>query len=654
MFKPVSMTRLRLVLLDRDARAVLRHLGQAGVVQLTRTPAGPDTAPLSPRNRSDDMARLERVSARLETLSRSLELPPADAPLKPAEMSLEQAEKNIQPLEEQFGGLLQRRQQLQQRLEEMTAVGGQVADYREVDLPLDPPDESSFLHFVTGSLPANNFATLQTGGAVALLPLAEREGRQILVALTTRQGRPDLDRALRQAGFQPQTLPVVAGATTAAWAERNQAGQKSAAAELEELNAKLQKLWGEFSPLWRQLETAVGAERRLLEAEQNFPRTESSLLVTGWVPSADVPELKQRVQEITRGRCVLETTPAEKLPTEAIPVLLRHPRWLRPFAMLVTAYGLPAYRELEPTVFVAVSYLFMFGMMFGDAGHGLTLVCGGLAIWWCSRQAQLRNVGLLLLFCGTASIISGAIYGSYFGLAGLKKFALWHDPLEGDPLGFMSTAIGVGIVLMSIGLVLNVVNYFRRGHLLGGLLDKFGVAGLLFFWGALALLMNFAALRSMGLVKPAVILFLLVPVLGWTLKEPIEFVRQRRAHPAAAGGLSASFMASLVEVFEGLMSYFSNTISFVRLAAYAMSHSALLLAAFMMAQQVRHLPGAGGVLSVLIIILGNLVAIVLEGIVAAVQTLRLEYYEFFGKFFSGNGQPFEPFCLSAKTETRSV
>jgi len=653
MFRPVSMTRLRLLLLECDERAVLRDLGRAGVVQLTRMPAGPDTAPLSPRNRSEDLARLERAAARLETLRRSLELPPADPPMKPAEMSLDQAENHIQSLEDQFGGRLQRRQHLQQRLDEMTMVGGQIADYRDFDLPLDPPNDSSFLHFVTGSLPATSFAELQTVGTVAWLPLAERDGRQILVAMTTRQGRPDLDRALKQAGFLPQVLPVVPGATTAALSEQNQSAQKATAAELELVNADLQKLVARFSPLWTELENVAVTERRLLEAEQNFPRTESSLLVTGWVPSADVAELEQGVRKITGGRCVIEATPAEQLPAEAIPVLLRHPRWLRPFALLVTAYGLPAYCELEPTLFVAVSYLFMFGMMFGDAGHGLTLVCGGLAILWRSRQAQLRDVGLLLVYGGSASIISGAIYGSYFGLAALKKFALWHDPLDGDPLGFMSTAIGAGVVLMSLGLVLNVINCFRRGHVLGGFLDKFGLAGLLFYWGALALLLNFAAIRSLGLLKPAVVLFLLIPVVAWALKEPLEFVHQRRTHPASAGSLSASLMESLVAVFEALLSYISNTISFVRLAAYAMSHSALLLAAFIMAEQARHLTVAGGAFSVLIIVLGNLLALVLEGIVAAVQALRLEYYEFFGKFFSGSGQPFEPFRLWAKTEARS-
>ena len=108
-------------------------------------------------------------------------------------------------------------------------------------------------------------------------------------------------------------------------------------------------------------------------------------------------------------------------------------------------------------------------------------------------------------------------------------------------------------------------------------------------------------------------------------------------------------MESFVSIFEGLLSYFANTISFVRLAAYAMSHAALLLSAFMIANDVKHFSTGGTFLSVLVIVLGNVVAIVLEGIVASVQALRLEYYEFFGKFFSGGGQPFQPFRLQTTT-----
>jgi V/A-type H+-transporting ATPase subunit I len=170
----------------------------------------------------------------------------------------------------------------------------------------------------------------------------------------------------------------------------------------------------------------------------------------------------------------------------------------------------------------------------------------------------------------------------------------------------------------------------------------------LFYWGVLVLITKFAAIQSRGLVNLALLVFVALPLIGWALKEPIEFFAHRRAaHASERGGsLFAASAESLVGAFEAVLSYLANTISFVRLAAYAMSHAALLVAAFMMAAEVKHLPVGGGLLSVLVIILGNLVAIVLEGIIASVQALRLEYYEFFGKFFSGSGQPFKPFRLS--------
>ena len=107
-------------------------------------------------------------------------------------------------------------------------------------------------------------------------------------------------------------------------------------------------------------------------------------------------------------------------------------------------------------------------------------------------------------------------------------------------------------------------------------------------------------------------------------------------------------MESVVEAFEAMLGYMANTISFVRLAAYAMSHAAVLMATFVMAREVEKIPTGGGFLRVLVIIGGNLIAIVLEGIIAGVQALRLEYYEFFSKFFTGSGEAYTPFSLADK------
>ena len=653
MFKPVAMTRLSVVVLERDERTVLRQLGRAGVMQLTRAVAGPETEPLAPRNCSADMARLERLSVRLGSLRQALELPaPSADQIELAEISMDEAEKNLRRMEEQSSAPLKHRQRLMERIGELAAVGEQMSGYRELAIPLDRPDESSFLHFVTGTLPAGNFGKLAVGDHVALVPMPERNGRQLLVAMTTRQNRAALDRALQQAGFQPEILPVAAGATTETMTEQNHRELESVTAELQPVNAALQQFAKEFAPSLDRIEQLVNIERRLLEAEQNFPRTETAILLTGWIPSQVTPAWEQRLREITRGRCAIATAVPEKTDVEQVPVLLQHPRWLRPFEMLVSTYALPGYRELEPTLIVAVSYLLMFGMMFGDVGDGFILAAGGLSALWLGRTKMWRDAGLLLLFGGLASMTFGVIYGSYFGIPALKKYALWHDPLEGDAMGFLTTSIKIGIVMISLGLILNVLNRFRRGDGIGGCLDKFGLAGMLFFWGMLALVVNYAAFQTHGLVKAAFILFFAVPLLCWALKEPVQYFQRRHArHPPAPGhSLPVVLIESLVEVFEGVLSYFSNTISFVRLAAYSMSHAALLAATFMVAADLKHFSPGGGLLAIGVIIVGNLFALVLEGIICSVQALRLEYYEFFGKFFFGGGQPFKPFRLLGGSE----
>ncbi len=652
MFRAVAMMQLTVVVLERDVRAALRTLGQLGAVQLRRMPAGPDTAPLSAPDHAVALERCKQLVARVEELRGLLEsAAPAGEKAAPSEMTFAQAEEQFRLVQAQARALLQHRQRLLNRWGELTSVSDQISSYRGLDIPLDGPDRFSFLHFVVGSLPAGNLDQLQkdVGADVALLPLPIREGRQPLLAMATRRQRPALEQALTRANFQHEALPRMEGATVDTLAEASRRERESVTAELREANEQLRALAADVAPSLAKIELVANVERRLLEADKCFPRTESAVLLAGWVPAEGATALERRLRDATAGRCVFSTAPPEKTPVEEIPVLLRHPPALRPFEMLVTAYGVPSYHELEPTLFVALSYVLMFGMMFGDAGHGAVLAAGGLAALLAGRARRIRDVGVLLLFGGLSSMVFGALYGSCFGLPQLKHYALWRDPLEGDPMALMYTAVRFGVVMISLGLILNILNRFRRGDVVGGLLDKFGLVGLVFYWGMLTLLLQYAALQSRGLVGLALVLFLALPIAAWSLKEPLEFARRRQAPgpPEGGGGFGAALTESLVGALEAVLSYLANTISFVRLAAYAMSHAALLVATFMIAAEVRHLSLGGSALSVLVIIAGNLVALVLEGVVASVQALRLEYYEFFGKFFSGSGRAFEPFRLPA-------
>ena len=651
MFKPLAMLKLNLLVLEKDERLVLGVLAESGAVHLVRAPAGPETAPIAPRSRVMEIARCARLVTQAQEIRTSLELPPsAQQPVNPSPLTLDQAEEELGLLANNARRLVDHRQALRRQNAKLADDCEQLSRYRGLEFPLDGPGRSSFLHFVTGSMPSQNFERLQheIGKHVALFPLTELEGRLPLLAMATSRGKAALECALVRAGFQFETLPKVQEATNETLLDDSLRDRERLSEELRGLDVELAALARGHEELLARVEEAAERERRLLEAEQGFPRTGSAILITGWVPAADAPALEARIKQVTAARCAMETTPPDRALLDKTPVLLRHPSWLRPFDMLVTAYGLPSYQEIEPTLFVALSYTLMFGIMFGDLGHGAILALVGAAALLVGRGRKLGDLGLLLLCGGLSSMVFGLAYGSLFGLPAFKKYALWHDPLEGDPMTLMAFGISLGIALISLGIVLNIINRFRRGDLIGGFLDKFGLVGVWFYWGVLLLLGRFEAIQARGLVHLTIGLFIVLPLVAWSLKEPLEFLLHRRAAPSVEpGGLFAAATESLVGAFEAILSYLANTISFVRLAAYAMSHAALLAAAFVMAAAIRQsFPGAGS-LGVAVIILGNVVAILLEGIVASVQALRLEYYEFFGKFFSGAGQAFEPFRLTS-------
>ena len=666
---PEPMVRLWAVVPAKDAREAFEVLGELELLHLIREEAGPETAPLVSATVGVAWnGYLERV----ERLRGALGIPVTPTHREsPPGGSLAVMEQGLYAMEVRGGELLGRREEGVRRQEALADQVGRLQSYLGLGLSLDRVGKGSFLQILLGTVPESRFDLLQKslGGEAILLRLPTWEGRrgvwakeggggspflgrQPLVLLGARQEVRAREGLLQEMGFQEEPLPCEG--MLDAFVERMDREVEQGAQALVRLEAEIQAFTKEIARPLADLERWIIRERSLMGAEAHFPRTATTVLLQGWLPAAEAPVLTERLLKATGGRCVLELSPPGKEDEDKVPVLLRPSAILRPFGKLVEGYGLPRYRELSPTLFVAVSYLLMFGMMFGDVGHGAILALiglgvilfpGGFAVFAAPAR---RDVGLLLLGGGISSALFGAVYGSCFGLARFKAFALWHDPLEGNPLHLMALAIGLGVIMISLGLVLNMLNRIRRRDVLGAFMDRFGLAGLLFYWGALGTLFWQGRLPW---ILPAL---LLLAVAAWVLREPIQeallrsdaawghrFVREQAVPPHRV-----DFTGAFVEAFETLLVYLANTISFVRLAAYAMSHAALLAATFLMAEAVTRPGGGVGFSYWLVIIIGNLVAICLEGVIAAVQALRLEYYEFFGKFFSGAGRPFEPFRLS--------
>jgi V/A-type H+-transporting ATPase subunit I len=390
--------------------------------------------------------------------------------------------------------------------------------------------------------------------------------------------------------------------------------------------------------------------RMLLKAQQKFGKIDHTYFLTGWLPVHLYDTLKDRLMAATKGKAIIDRVDPEEVREVRegivkIPILFNNPMLIRPFERLTMLYGTPSYQEVEPTVFLAVSFILLFGMMFGDVGHGLVLFLAGLYIF--RRIYRFMDYGIILMECGVSSAIFGVLYGSIFGIEDLIP-ALWLHPMR-DIESFMKVSGLIGVGMISLGLILNLVNIFKQKswHELAG---SSGLAGALLYWLLAGLGIRYmvageplsweiAAAKTAGALLLGIII-LHRPVLAWLKKKKAEKEGEQQPLPTGPG-MGALLLESTIEALDGVLRFLANTVSFVRVAAFALTHAALFIGVFSIADMVAR--GSGKGLSYyLTIVLGNIVIIVLEAMVVSIQTIRLEYYEFFSKFFRGGGQPFKP------------
>ncbi len=349
-------------------------------------------------------------------------------------------------------------------------------------------------------------------------------------------------------------------------------------------------------------------------------------VLVGWTPSEGLEALRRVMAP--EGAAVVELPP----PPEPPPTLLRTTRLGGPFRILVDTYGVLPYSDVDPTAFAAVAFVVMFGMMFGDVGHGLLLALLGLALGRVrrGRLASVRRAWPLLVAAGTVAAAFGVLYGEVFGPTGLVS-PLWLAPLD-KPIQLLEAALVVGSVLLSASYLLGFANRWRERGAGAALYAESGLAGGLVFAG----IASGAAGWSLGSAA-AVPVGVALAVVGVGLVFVGAFSR--------AGGGAAGLTRAAVEVLDTGIRIGSNVVSFTRLAAFGLTHAALSLVTL---EGVRHLASLGPlgwVAAAVLFVAGTLLALALEGMVAAIQALRLEYYELFSRVFEEEGRPFTPFAI---------
>ena len=368
----------------------------------------------------------------------------------------------------------------------------------------------------------------------------------------------------------------------------------------------------------------------------------NSFIIVGWVPTENKKQLNRRLKKIRS--IEVDFSDAKNELDKRPPVRLKNCFLAKPFEFYTEMYGVPKYNEIDPTLFVAITYIVLFGIMFADLGQGLILSIVGLLMY----KIKKMKIGKILFPCGLSAAVFGTIFGSLFG------FEHQLDPLfrmvgfEEKPIEVMASkntntiilgAIGIGVFLLIIAMFLNVYTSFRQKNIGRALFSTSGIAGIIFYCATVFGLVAELFLGMHVMTLPYILGLIVFPFLLVFFAEPLSDLvnGEKDWQPESWGGY---IVENLFESIEVLLGYVTNTMSFLRVGAFVLVHAGMMLVVFVLAETV------GGVGYWVIIVIGNALVMVLEALLVAIQVLRLEYYEMFSRFYSGEGRPFEPVKLT--------
>ena len=658
MFRPVPMMRANILILDKDLASVTKEIGRLGIMHLVEVGGTPGLSEMgwTPGQELEVVTRYQTAKRQLDEIFENAGIT-EEAPAIPGtydvnplddidelEGTIQHYHSQIRTVNEEIFTLRDRlnvEEDNLRRLDNLTPTNADVALMREM----------SMLHMSYGHLPYKHIRYLEdsiTTKFTTFIPIQTRGDRELSAFFCLPEDADALEEELKQMHFEFLPLPQDCSGTPDEARQQIEDRINELKMKIGEGENKLRGFGWTYRNELLRVKEHLTTNLDILVSVKSMGISESTALITGWVPAKSADDLKQVLTELLGDLFYLQLTPAEevdgvKTGETKVPVILKNPKLFKPFQALVTTYGSPDYNEIEPSSIIGVAFLLMFGVMFGDVGHGFILMLIG---WFLTKKVSAaEEIGGILLRAGISSMVFGFCFGSIFGYEDLIPALIFHPMHNISTL--MAAAVVFGILFLSIGLVINMINALRSRDVERGIFETHGLAGALFYWAAVAFMIRFIAMGSLGVPLWVFLAIIGFPLLMIFLKEPLyHLIVNKRPLIHDPGSY---FLGSLVEVLDTFTGYLSNTVSFIRVAAFSLAHAALFLAVFQLKSMM-----SGQASSLLVELGGNVLIIGLEGLVVSIQSVRLIYYEFFSKFYSGNGEAFEPMKIGTLKDSDST
>jgi V/A-type H+-transporting ATPase subunit I len=538
-------------------------------------------------------------------------------------------------IEARVEALLAEREECKARADEDVQLFNQLRVLHDVNVPIEGLYSVTYMKFRFGRLPRDIFnhfyPVIKDRSDVFFFTTDTQRDYVYGMYMMPREGADKVDALFTSLQFDRIRLSERLTGT-------GEEAEQMIRADLEQNRSRIDAIAAELAGIAQKeretLEEAYRFYRRVsgaFEIRRYAAHTEESFYLIGWIPEKERGPFEEafgRWKEVNF--ILIDEEEQEAMPEFTPPTKLKNNALFRPFEPFVAMYGLPAYNEIDPTPLVAFSYPLIFGVMFGDIGHALLLLLAGVLMY----RLKGMWIGKVLCYCAAGSALFGLIYGSVFGdehlLPGFKV-------LESSEAIFsiLSVTIYAGAGLVALSVILNILNGIRQRDWEKILFGPASVTGIVMYAGIVFAVLPFLGFGVSPFPAPVLAAMVALPTAVIFFKEPITHLFERKP-VRFEEGFGGFFIASFFELFDVFLSFITNSISFLRVGAYAIAHASLMEVVFNMAT------APDGSRNIAVLIAGNLIVAGLEAVLVAIQVLRLEYYEIFGRFFSGAGKAYKP------------
>ena len=607
-----------------------------------------DTEKFSPITDENPYAEpLQRLTDAISGARKQMDLLPRDA-LSKLHYDKEEWGDYVSRFCEEFESLQNERAAAQAEVQDCTRDIEETSHFTGLDLDLDAIHDCAYIKFRFGRLPKDSYEKLNhyhDNPYVMFFPCTSDDIQYWGVYFTPVENAAEVDRIFSSLYFERVRLSEL-HSTPEHMVEDLQEKKKQAQEKIKTVDNRIEELWKKERKELQRVYSFLNRQSVYFSIRRYAARYNDNFILTGWIPAKREKSFCAALDKLEGVDYTLEN--AENELEHSPPVQLENKKPVRAFEFFVNMFGLPQYDELDPTPFVAITYVLLFGIMFGDVGQGICVSIVGALMWKFKQMA----LGKALIPCGISSAVFGLVYGSVFGYEHVLDpmynalFGLSEKPIEvmeaNTTIEIILAAVCIGIFLVLCAIVINIICSLKRRKWESALLGPNGIAGFLFYGG---IVVGFGGQLAFGwqIVTPVYIVLLIVlPLLVMMFAGVLGALVERKPDwkPESWGGY---IVENFFELFEVLLGYASNTISFLRVGAFVLVHAGMMTMVFTLADM------TSGIGYLLIVVLGNIIVMGMEGLLVGIQVMRLEFYEMFSRFFEGGGRSFSPIVVGQKS-----